>query len=214
MLPEAFQLFLAGFAAAFGPCLITCSPVVVPFIAGTSENLTQSIVRSLFFSLFRLLAFALVGVGTALVGRSLLGLLGRYGPDVTIFMGALIALIGIIILLGKDLSFDICRWLHAETTQGLKGAAVLGVLMGIMPCAARLSVLGYIAVRARTIWQGATLALAFGLGEVWSPVLILAVFSGLLPKIIRTPKAQDILRRASGALILLIGLRLILLPGK
>jgi sulfite exporter TauE/SafE len=187
---------------------------VIPFIAGTSSNLSQSIVRSLFFSLFRLLAFVMVGIAVALMGNSLLGLLGRYGGDVTAFMGALIALVGIIILLGRDLQFDICRKLHAGTTKGLKGTAFLGILMGIMPCAARLGVLGYIAVRAKTVGQGATLALAFGLGEVWSPVLILAVFSGLLPRVLRTAKAQEILRRSSGGLILLIGLRLILLPGR
>jgi cytochrome c biogenesis protein CcdA len=212
MLPEALQLFIAGFTAAFGPCLVFCSPVVVPYIAGTSANLRQSIVRSLWFSLVRVLAFMALGMAVALLGNSLAGLMGKYRTDIIVLAGALIAVTGVIILLGRDLNLDFCRFLHIHATEGFKGTILLGILMGVMPCAARLGVLGYITMRAKNLWQGATLALAFALGEAWSPILLLAIGSGLLPQVLRSERARDILRRTSGALIILIGLRLILRP--
>lgn len=212
MLPEVTQLFLAGFAAALGPCMLTCSPVVIPFIAGTSASLNQSIIRSLVFSLARLVSFVLLALVIAALGSRVIRGVGERHFEISAFIGALIAVAGIIILLGQDLKLDFCKRLYTPTARSLKGVVILGLLMGVLPCAAKLAVLTYIAVRAKTLWQAGTLAIAFGLGEVWSPVLLLAAFSGLLPSVLRTPQAQEIIRRSSGALILLFGLRLILLP--
>lgn len=207
---DLVHLFLAGLTASFGPCLFLCSPVLVPFITGTKTSLRQGVTTTLVFSLVRLLAFVLLGVLAAVLGHSLTQLLSRYRVGIAIGTGAVIALLGITIMLGRDLQSNLCRMVHKGTTQGFKGTVLLGLLMGILPCAARIGILAYVAMQGRTVWRGGTMALAFGLGEMWSPVIILFALSGVLPQVLTTPRARLILGRVSGFFVLLIGLRLIL----
>jgi cytochrome c biogenesis protein CcdA len=209
---DLLPLFLAGFTASFGPCLLTCSPVMLPFITGTRQNLRQGISAAIVFSLVRTLTFVQLGILVAVLGSSLTTALSRYHTLIAVITGAVIALLGIIIMLGKDLQSRFCRILHQETAGGLKGAVILGVLMGILPCVGKLGVLAFVAVRAHTIWRGAAMSLAFALGEAWSPIIILTAFSGILPQMLRTPRAQLILSRVSGFFVFAIGLFLILRP--
>jgi len=211
-MPDLINLFLAGFTASFGPCLLTCSPVMLPFITGTRQNLRQGILVAVVFALVRLLTFTQLGILVAVLGNSLVSVLHRYHATVIIGTGALIALLGVVVMLGRDLQSRFCRILHREGTTGLKGAIVLGVLMGILPCIGKLGVLAFVAVRAHTVWRGAAMSLAFALGEAWSPIIILSAFSGLLPQVLRTPRAQLILTRISGFFVFVIGLTLILRP--
>jgi sulfite exporter TauE/SafE len=211
---DIVQLFLAGFAGAFGPCLFTCSPVLIPFITGTRSSLRQGITIAAAFSVARLVTFVLLGIMVALLGGSITRFLGRHGAAIAIITGALIALLGILIMLGRDLASNLCRRLHHAAAGTLRGAFVLGFMTGLLPCAAHLGVLAFIAVRGQTVWRGLTMALAFALGETWSPVLVLSVLSGWLPQALNRPRARLILTRVSGFIVLLIGLRLILFPAR
>ncbi len=88
---------------------------------------------------------------------------------------------------------------------------VLGFLIGIAPyCAPFIGILTYIAFTLRNIPLGALCGLSFGLGApILTPLIILGPFSGVVPKLFKSQLLLEVLRRASGVILLLLGIRLV-----
>ncbi len=204
-----WKLFVLGVAMSFGPCMAICSPLIVPYVAGTERGWRGGLFSTLAFLGGRLVTYSGLGFLAGLGGMTLLSLLSGHRQPVFLGGGALVAAAGLLVITGRLSSGDECCPRGRRPARGPGGAFALGLTTGIMPCAALLAVLGFIALEAAAPWRGGIMGAAFGLGKFVSPLLPLGVAAGAFPRLLpRTPRAARILRVVSGGVLVLAGVYL------
>ncbi len=215
MLKNILYLFISGIALGSGPCLVTCGPVLVSYIAGTRKGSREGFWVWLSFSLARICMYLILSVAIFFVGEFLLKqLLAEINKYILIGAGVIICLIGILVFL-KDVKIplNICAFVSKNFEQRLSKAqpAVLGAVIGLLPCAPLLAVLSYIGLISFS-WQRCVIySLSFGLGTLISPLILLAMAAGLIPKLLLSkPRLQQMFRIICGSIIMIYGLQLIL----
>ena len=207
-------LFLSGLLLGSGPCLATCGPVLISYITATRQNPKQAILIWLLFSLSRVCIYLILSLFIFILGEFLvkknIAYISRY---IYIFGGIIIALIGIFTII-KDSTGTrrICPIVPGGLSQRLSRIhpITLGVIMGLLPCAPLLSVLSYIGLISPA-WQWCIFySLVFGLGTLISPLILLALGAGVVPKILfNKPRIYRILRIICGVIIVFFGTQLV-----
>jgi cytochrome c biogenesis protein CcdA len=202
-------VFLGGLLTASNPCVLAMIPLVMSFVAGQRDlevGPLRAFVYSLLFVLGLAITFTTLGVVAALAGAI-------YGDVSNIWRWAvaLVCLVMGLHLVGV-LKFTIPVLVKVQPkTRGIVGAFIMGLLFGVVsaPCAAPILVvlLTYLAGSGASVPYGALLLLFYALGH---SVLILAAGTsmGIARKLIESKKitrATDIMRRAAGGVIVLIG---------
>jgi sulfite exporter TauE/SafE len=86
---------------------------------------------------------------------------------------------------------------------------MLGLIIGILPCAPLITVVSYIGLIAKHWFNTVIYSLSFGLGTVFSPLLVLLIFTGLIPKFIKKERIYRIFNLACGLIIVFLGVQLI-----
>lgn len=207
-----YELFIIGLTLSFGPCLAYCSQIIIPYIAATNRGLRQGLGAILIFSSSRLLAYAILGFLVGSLGRLFTEQLSRYNLIIELAAGLFISILGILLIFGKDIPFRFCKVLRSHTVESrVRSLITLGLIVGFMPCLPLLGVLSYIALLAKSSWQGTLFAISFGIGVFISPVIILAPLASTLPQVIfRNYRVFDCFRRICGLLLFLVGIRLII----
>ena len=208
------EFLLSGLALGAGPCSLFCLPILIPYVAGTREGWVESLRATLAFSLLRLSAYTLLGLGAGFSGELLINLLGgtEFVFYIWIMGGFFVSLLGALILLGGEPKLAYCRILMRYTIDdSLKSMGLLGFIVGITPCAPLLGILTYIALSVKSPLVGAFYALCFGLGaSVITPIMVLGIVAGVAPRLIfKNPRIYEIFKRSCGLLLLLMGARLI-----
>lgn len=207
------ELFLTGLALGLGPCSLLCLPILIPYVAASKRDLLGGLRTTLTFSLSRMAAYILLGILAGISG-GLITLIGGALTSALWLLGLLlILLLGLLILLGGELRLPMQPPLSRLLLEdGLLSMGLLGFIIGITPCAPLLGVLTYIALTARGPLTGALYALSFALGSALiTPVTVLGAVAGLLPCLIfRDPRVYSLFRRLCGALLILLGLRLMI----
>ncbi len=164
---KILYLGLQGFFLGFGPCLVTCAPIMLP-IAGTKKTWQEGFFAALSFSLGRLVVYTILGGLFGYFGAFLLKYYyasGFYYYIQTILSVFLIS-IGVAVMLGKEIRFRFCG-------VGEGNAAVLGVLVGLSPCIPLIGVLLEIAFISNSFLAGLVYSFSFGIGTIISPLLLL-----------------------------------------
>ncbi|KYH39140.1 MAG: Cytochrome c biogenesis protein, transmembrane region [Candidatus Bathyarchaeota archaeon B23] len=205
------ELFLMGLTLGVGPCSLFCLPLLLPYIAGAREDWLGGLRAALTFSLSRLTAYMLLGLLAGLSGRFIALISGGLAPLLWLLGSLLVILLGILILLGGELRPPMLIPLSKLLIEGdLMSMGLLGFIVGITPCAPLLGVLTYITLSASGPLMGALSALCFGLGSALiTPIIALGVAAGLLPRLIfRDRRVYSLFRRVCGALLILLGVRL------
>lgn len=216
------ELFIIGMTVSFGPCLLFCSPVILPYIAATRKGWREGLGAVLIFLLARLVAYVLLGLLAGLLGGLLTKLLHRFGYLVFLFGGLFISLVGLLIIFGKEpfhhprlpgCSGQVCQILRRQVVDSrIKGPAILGLTIGVLPCLPLLGVLAYITLKAQNLWQGAFYGLAFGMGKFISPLILLGILASTLPAgLIKSHRIYGFFSRICGFILFLIGVNLIFL---
>ncbi len=208
-------LFVTGLTVGVGSCMLACAPVVALYVAGTTDGWRAGLRATLVFSLARLSAYTLLG---AIAGGIGMGLVSHLREEVFVSWvqlgaAAFVVLLGLLIAVGHHPHVHLCQYLSRHTVQNSTlSMALLGFLIGIAPyCAPFLGILTYIAFALRDIPLGALCGLAFGLGAALiTPLLVVGPAAGILPRVFKTPILLQIFRRASGVILLLFGMRLVL----
>ncbi len=202
-------VFLGGLLTASNPCVIAMIPLMMGFVAGQKEarpGVLHALGYSTVFVLGLSITFTVLGMIAALAGR-------LYG-DVSSVWSWIVA--GVCLVMGLHLmgilKFTIPMPFNIQPrTRGVVGALVLGLLFGVVsaPCAAPVLVvlLTYLAGSGASVPYGGLLLLVYALGH--SVLIIVAGTSmGAARTLIESKKltrATDILRRAAGAVIILVG---------
>lgn len=203
-------VFVGGMLTASNPCVLAMIPLMMSFIAGRREE-QPGVLRAFLYSLVFVsglgMTFTLLGMVAALAGK----LYGEVSSTWNWVVAAVCLVMGLhltglvtvpVPALGEKLQ---------PKTRGLLGALVLGLLFGLVsaPCAAPILVvlLTYLAGSGASIPYGGLLLLVYALGHSVL-ILIAGTSMGAARTLIenrRATRTLDILRRAAGVLIILVG---------
>ncbi|MCI0436610.1 MAG: cytochrome c biogenesis protein CcdA [Gemmatimonadetes bacterium] len=209
--------FLAGFLSFLSPCVLPLVPAYLGFVTGMSlDDLRDTpsrraiMVPASFFVLGFSLVFLLLGAGATLAGQ----LFNQYQQWIARIGGVIVILFGLHLLgvfrltpLLRD------RRMHlASTPKGYFGATITGVAFGAgwTPCIGPVlgTLLTWAAIRD-TMWSAMGLLVGYSLGLA-VPFLLAAVATGSFLRASRRMRgAIPVLEKASGALLLVLGLLLV-----
>jgi ABC-type nickel/cobalt efflux system permease component RcnA len=209
-----FALFASGLFLGAGPCLVTCGPILISYIAATRQNPKQGILVWFLFSMSRICVYLILSVSIFLLGEFLvkrnLIYIAKY---IYLLGGMIIILIGIFIIIKDSAGTSrFCSIISERINQRLLKVQpiTLGLIMGSIPCAPLLAVLSYIGLVSVT-WQRCILySLIFGLGTLISPLMLLALAAGFIPKILlNKPGVYRVFRIVCGFIIVFFGAQLV-----
>jgi cytochrome c-type biogenesis protein len=200
-------VFVGGLLTASNPCSLAMIPLMVSFVAGSRDT---SPLRAFGLSLTFVLGLAVTFVAMGMVAA----LAGRIYGDVSSVWNWIVAAVCVVMglhLMGV-LPIPIPQLVKVQPKiRGPVGAFVLGLLFGFVsaPCAAPILVvvLTYLAGTHASVTYGGLLLLAFALGHS-TLVLVAGTSMGLARRILeskRMTRATDLLRRAAGLAIIVIG---------
>lgn len=213
MMQVAVGLFFLGFSASFGPCIAHCSLLILPHIAGTTTGWREGLRAILAFSFVRMGIYGVMGLLAGLLGRIFIAHLLRFERLIMVFGGLAIACVGMYIICGRRRAHSCRSASHKGVLNaGVKGAALLGLSAGVLPCLPLLGALTYIALHAQDPWQGALYGLSFGMGKLISPLIPLGMLAAGAPALLsRYNRALHYFTKLCGLILLAIGGRLVLI---
>ncbi|BAE51714.1 sulfite exporter TauE/SafE family protein [Paramagnetospirillum magneticum] len=208
--------FMAGILGS-GHCVGMCGSLVSACFVRMGEN-GRGALPALAYHGARISIYGLVGLVAAALGLALVstGIVGKVQGVLQIVAGLVVIALGLDILgwlprrlplIGMPMrSFG--KYYFAAASKGaVPGAALAGVMNGLMPCALTLAV-AVKATAAPQVWQGGALMLAFGLGTLPS-MLFVSLVLGCLGSRARgwLLKGAAVVVIALGAATLMQGLR-------
>ena len=212
------ELFIAGFTLGLGPCFLFCAPILFPYILAKGTTAKEGFRTTAVFSLGRLIAYGILGFAAVYLLNTL-NIQNVYFKKIT---GLFIILIGIAYIFtpldNKCLTgfsraeHKICGSLNKFLIEKLRfNMLILGLLVGLSPCAPLVGILTYILVKSTTPFTGLLYGVSFGLGTFFSPLLIAGFVAGGLSELIsRHPKMFSFTKILSGIILVYFGLKLII----
>lgn len=205
-------VFLQGLLSFLSPCVLPLAPAYLAMLAGNAlpdaveGNSHRALIRNaLLFTLGFTLIFVMLGATATAIGA----FLTRYYETLRIICGVIIVLLGIFMTGIIPMPFlEREHRIQPRKIAGPLGALVMGGAFGLgwTPCIgpALASVL-MLAARSATVWKGVGMLFVYALGLAL-PFLLAAVFLRvLLPKMRKLNKYTPLLRKLSGALLIILG---------
>jgi sulfite exporter TauE/SafE len=209
------QIFGIGFSFGLvGPCFLTCTPVLITYIAGSKRSLAEAFKDIFTFLSGRLIAYILLGALAGLSGAVLKKITGLpLSPYLQPLAGVVTMLFAIILLTEKGGASCACPTAKGKILN-FGGIFAFGFLIGVSPCAPLLALLFDIALMSKGLLDGIFYALFFGLGTFLSGLITIGVIAGLLTRVpavlIKSRTAAVIFKTLCALLLLALGLGLIL----
>jgi len=207
------SLFILGFSFGLGPCLASCGPVLISYLAGNRRDVLRSLWSYVLFSSARVSVYIILSLAVFLLGKfTLERLLGAYSRYIVIAGGSLIILLGLLMALGKKIKFKFWQLLRENMLEHDKKSVIaLGMVIGFIPCAPLLAALSYIGLISKSWLDSLSYSFSFGIGTFLSPLILLAALSGMIPRFL-TDKKGVYARGFSficGLIIIFLGIHLI-----
>jgi uncharacterized protein len=195
--------FMAGILGS-GHCVGMCGSLVSACFVRMGEA-GRGRIPALAYHGARVSVYVLVGLLAAALGLALVstGIVGKVQGILQIAAGLVVILLGLDILgwLPRRLPLvgvPVAAFGRCYFAAAAKGAALAGLMNGLMPCALTLAV----AVKATAVpqvWQGGLLMLAFGLGTLPSMLFVSFVLGRL------GARARGWLLRGAAVLVIALG---------
>jgi len=214
MLKIPISFFLLGLSFGAGPCVASCGPLLLSYIAGTGKNIFRGLGVYMVFSLARITVYLLLGLLVFFLGTmGLEKILGDFSVYVLLLGGSFIILVGILTILGRPLRFIPGRFLQKNIIErDQKSIVMFGLVTGLLPCAPLLAVISYVGLISKHASQALLYSLFFGIGTFVSPLILLVILAGYIPHFL--PDKKRLLGRIfnfiCGLLIVALGLQLIM----
>ncbi|MFH0762376.1 MAG: sulfite exporter TauE/SafE family protein [Candidatus Omnitrophota bacterium] len=211
-MPITISFFILGLSFGSGPCMASCGPLLLTYIAGTAKSVSKGLLSYILFSCARISVYLAAGVSVYFLGRiftgEFLGALSRY---VFVLGGAFIISVGVLLILGKDKQAGFCKALQKKLLQNdKKSIIILGLIIGLAPCAPLLAIFSYLGLISKNWALALTYSFFFGLGTLISPLLVLAALTGAIPRILADKSAyRRIFNFFCGGILVFLGLQLI-----
>ena len=214
--PQLTAAVVTGFLGS-AHCFGMCGGISGLFAVTTEvRNLRQQAPRAIAYNLGRLLTYAMLGIGVALLGKTMVDAIPRLAAPIRLASGLLIVLVGLQLafnwrILSNIENLGAKLWQKvAPAARGLvpvqsnTQAVGLGLIWGLLPCGLVYSVLLLAATTADPV-HGGLVMLAFGLGTM--PAMLATGLSA--SKLAQFMSAK---RLGAGLLIVLIGIATIAMP--
>lgn len=173
---KLLYILFQGFFLGYGPCLMTCVPILLPYTI-TKKHWKEGLEATLTFSLSRLAVYVALGGLAGYIGAFLM----RFFYETLVHfyiqgaMAFMLLLIGILVLFGKDTGIKFCR-----VKEG--NMVVLGILVGLSPCLPLIGILLEIALLSENFISGMIYSFTFGIGTVLSPLLVIGTVAPMAGK--------------------------------
>jgi len=207
------SLFLTGLLFGSGPCLASCGPFLITYIAATKKDISQGMIVYILFSSARIFVYLVLALLIFFFSQFVIGkLLGHLSRYLLIFSGGMMVLIGFFLAFGRRLKFNFWQAWHKHIVQqDKKSVIVLGLIIGFLPCAPLLAILAYIGLISRNWLASLLYSLAFGIGTFLSPLILLIILAGLIPRFLLEKKViyDSVFSFICGLIIILLGVQLI-----
>jgi cytochrome c-type biogenesis protein len=201
-------VFLGGIITSIGPCNVAMVPLIIGYVGGSHElSRRRSFSISLIFAIGLAVTFVLLGVIASLVG----GLIGGNTRIWYYLVAGACFVIGLQML--GILNLTLPSWFGGlrEKIQlkGLPGAFLLGLVSGLVAsqCATPVlaAILTYVMAQKANLFYGAVLLFLYALGRS-VPIILSGTFAGVLKGFRSLERWSGIMEKASGVIILLVGL--------
>lgn len=206
-----FSFFLLGLSFGIGPCLASCGPLLISYVAATNKNITKSILVYILFSLSRILVYIVLSLFIFLFGQIMSKyVLGSFSKYLFIFGGMFLVIIGILICFRKGIDNKFCQKLQKFfLKKDTKTVIMLGLIIGILPCTPLISVISYIGLVSKHWLNAISFGLSFGLGTIISPLFLLVLFAGLISRVVLNGNSPHyIFNFFCGLIIVFLGFQL------
>lgn len=206
---------LAGLASFFSPCVLPLLPGYLGYATGlTASEVTSgtgSRGRILLGTSLFIAGFALVFVSTGALFGGLGGLLLTWSRQISIAIGVLTILLGLMFAGVIGIGQATVRIARAPAV-GIAAAPLLGVVFGLgwTPCIGpTLSVVLTLALNEATALRGAVLALAYALG-LGIPFLVAGLaFDRLGSTLEWVKRHHGVLQKVGGTMMVVVGVLLV-----
>ena len=196
---KMLYLFVQGFFLGFGPCLMTCAPIIIPYV-GTKKDWREGLAATLSFSLGRLAVYLVLGGLFGYFGAYILK--AYYSSGISYYIKAVLAsiviILGVAVISGKDFNFKFCRAVEGNM-------AVLGLLVGLSPCIPLIGIMIEIALFSDNFLAGLVYSFFFGMGTILSPILLIGAIAPVIGGAL-TQRFARTFNAVCGALLIIVGL--------
>lgn len=184
MINIAAGMFISGVFFGSGPCVASCGPVLISYVAGTKRNILAGLRVYAIFSASRILVYCILSVLIFIFGSvTLEHSLDRYYPYLIFLAGVFLIMMGILMVLGQRLEYRVCQFLGKNFLErDTKSVILMGLVMGLAPCAPLLGILSYIGLVSKSWLSSLLYGFLFGVGTSISPLIILTVLAAWLPQ--------------------------------
>jgi cytochrome c biogenesis protein CcdA len=214
MLNICISLFITGMLMGSGPCMLSCGPILLSYIAGTSRSALSGLYCWFVFSLSKLAAVIFLSFLAGFVGVIFLRRFYWEMPGHIIWLltGGFVVFLGFMVFFNAHGRFRLCN--HSSPCgirHDTKGLIVLGLLIGALPCVPLLGVLTYISMVSTHYMHGILMGAAFGLGVIVSPLIFGSMIAGAITgfRIFQNTKFVSIFQRICGIILISLGLHII-----
>jgi len=209
---EIIKIFIFGITLGFGPCLVSCLPVLLPYITARETDWKTGLKLTVIFSIARILSYSIL----AIIAVTTFRIISKNIEDKQVFLniitGVFIIIIGILYSVGKDFSLPVYKIFYKNIILNSKlSMFILGLFIGFSPCGPLLGMLTYIAAISKDIFSGFCYGLIFGIGTFFSPIIPSGALAGLFSENIkRLPFINKVIKILSAFILIFYGLQLII----
>lgn len=200
-------VFSGGIVTSIGPCNIAMVPLIIGYVGGSHQLSRQrSFSISLAFALGLAITFMMLGLIASLVG----GLLGG-STRIWYYLVAIVCFVIGLQMLGV-LNLALPSWSgglrEKVRLKGHSGALLLGLVSGLVAsqCATPVlaAILTYVMAQKAGLVYGTVLLFIYALGR-GVPIVLAGTFAGVLKGFRSLGRWSEIMEKASGVIILLVG---------
>lgn len=201
-------VFLGGIVTSIGPCNMAMIPLVVGYVGSSAElSRGRSLALSFTFATGLAITFMVLGVVATLVG----GLIGGTSRVWYYVVAGVCLLVGLQMLGALTLPplGSLARWRARITLKGVPGALALGLVSGLVAsqCATPVlaAILTYVMSHQGALLYGALLLFVYALGR-GVPIVLAGTFAGAVKGLQAVSRWSSLIERASGVVIIGVGL--------
>lgn len=202
-----FTVWLLGLSLGLTACAVTCLPFVGTWALGRAGGRREALLDTAAFLGGRLLAYSLLGALAGALGAWFVSELAAGWGHLAIGLSSLAA--ALVLLWPRRSTPGTCAPLRRRAALS---PLLLGIALTLIPCAPLATLLAACAAGG-SAGEGASLGLAFGLGTVLTPLLVLMPASASLGRKLLAENrwlAPWLRGGAAAVLLLLAGRRLLL----
>lgn len=202
-------VFLGGVVTSIGPCNMLMVPLIVGYVGGkTNLPRIRLFMLSFTFAMGLAITFTLLGVIATLFG----GLVGGTSSLWFYVVAAACIIIAVQILAELPLP-QLFPWIgevqNRFKAKGIPGALGLGLVSGLVAsqCATPVlaAIITYVMAQQGAVAYGALLLFVYALGR-GVPIVLAGTFTALVKQMSAIERWMPFIEKASGVVILLVGL--------